>query len=378
MLKFRLASAFVGLLLISACGSPSTAKPAAASSSNPTSASSATPAASFGNVVLVGHSVSPATVVLMRLDGSIMATLPGIGVVDQHAVGAYLVVSSSGSSKGWTVDASGVIKDVAPAAVAILSPPINGGWIPPLIVDSTLAVIVRSANDALTADAVDLRTGAVRSLLTAPYTGVMALPALTVLDVSSDRKTVWLSKITSPGGSTGRLEIFGIDLLTGAVSSQGLANALAGAELAITRDGKSLAGQEEFPTASSQLAIRHLHVVSLDTKVDSDVQGTAPYVGGQRTPSVLFAPGGAAVAWWGGLNNGDRSFLINVATLVGAGRTLYYPAQTDFKFPISGVFWVDPARLVVQNGPETYTINASTGGQTSVSQELGYLDAVLN
>ena len=223
----------------------------------------------------------------------------------------------------------------------------------------------------------DLRTGAVRPLLTAPYTGVMALPALTVLDVSSDRKTVWLSKITSTGGSTGRVEIIGIDLLTGTVSSQGQANALAGAELAITRDGKSIAGQEEFPTAGSQLAIRHLHVVSLGTKVDSDLQGTAPYVGGQRTPSVLFAPGGAAVAWWGGLNNGDRTFLVNVATLGGAGRTLYSPAQSDFSHSLSGVFWVDPASLVVHNGLDTYTINATTGGQTLVSRELGYLDAVL-
>ena len=127
MFKFRLASAFAGLLVIGACGSPSTAKPVATSSSNPTSAASATPAGSFGNAVLVGHSDSTATVVVMRLDGSIMATLPGVGVVDQHAVGAYLVVASFGSSKGWTIDASGVVKDVAPAAVAILSPPTNSG-----------------------------------------------------------------------------------------------------------------------------------------------------------------------------------------------------------------------------------------------------------
>jgi hypothetical protein len=118
--------------------------------------------------------------------------------------------------------------------------------------------------------------------------------------------------------------------------------------------------------------------VSLATKVDSDVQGTAPYVGGQTTPSVLFAPGGASVAWWGGLDNGDRSFLVNVAPLTGSGRTLYNPPQSGFSHPISAVFWVDVNRLVVQNGSETYTINATTGAQRLVSQNLGALAAVLS
>jgi hypothetical protein len=296
----------------------------------------------------------------------------------QHAVGAYLMVARDGSGKGWTIDASGAVNDVAPAAVAILSPSINGGWTPPLIVDSTTAVIVRAASDGLTADAVNLRTGAVRQLLTVPSTGVIALQALTVLDLSSDRKTVWLSKITPTGGISGRLEIIGIDLVTGTISSQGQANVLAGAEIAITRDGTSVAGQEEAGTNSSNLAIRHLHIVSLATNVDSDVQGAAPYVGGQTTPSVLFAPGGASVAWWGGLDNGDRSFLVNVAPLGGSGRTLYNPAQVDFSHPISAVFWVDVNTVVVQHGSQTYAINATTGAQRLVSQNLGALAAVLS
>jgi hypothetical protein len=392
MVTLRFAAALVGLFLIGACGSPSTAKSEAAPSSsltiasnpaspspNPPSATSpASPAltASVRNAVLVGHWDNPATVVLMRQNGSIVKKLAGVGVVDQHAVGAYLVVAGFGSSKGWTVDASGVVRDVAPAAVAILAPSIDGVWTPPLIVDSTTAVTVRCTT-ACTADEVNLRTGAVRPLVTAPYTGVMTLNALTVLDVSSDRKTVWLSKITSTGGGGGLLEILGIDLRTGKVSSQGRANSLAGAEIAITQDGKMLAGQEEFETDSTNIAIRHLHVVSLGTKIDSDVQGTAPYIGGQRTPSVLFAPGGAMVAWWGGLN-GDKSFLVNVAPLGGKGRTLYYPAQKDFSFSLSGVLWVDSATLVVQNGVGTYTINATTGRQKLVSQKLNYLDSVLN
>jgi hypothetical protein len=370
MFTFRLVSAFVGLLLMSACGSAPTAKLLASPSNKPTSVGSPIPTA---KAVLVGSSV------LMRLDGTVIATLPGAGVTDEHAVGAYLMAATDGSGKGWTIDASGVVEGVAPAAVAILSPSISGGWSPPLIVDSSTAVIVRGASDGLTATAVNLRTGAVRPLLTVPSTGVMALgQALTVLDVSSDRKTVWLSKITPTGGISGRLEIIGIDLLTGTVSSHGQANPLAGAEIAVTRDGTSVAGQEEAGTNSSNLAIRHLHIVSLATGVDSDVQGTAPYVGGQRSPSVLFAPGGASVVWWGGLDNGDRSFLVNVASLAGSGRTLYNPAQIDFSFPISAVLWVDFSTLVVQNGSATYTINATTGAQTLVSHNLGALAAVLS
>jgi hypothetical protein len=382
MFTLRLASAFFGLILMSACGASATPEPLAGSSSNPTSPASPASESSFGNAVLVGHGIDPATVrplaeeVFVKLDGSVLANVPGVGVSDEHAVGAYLVVAGDGSGKGWTVDASGVVKDVAPAAVAILTPTIEGGWTPPLIVNATTAVIVRGANDGLTANEVDLSTGAVRPLLTVPYTGVMALQALTVLDVSSDRKTVWLSKITSTGGITGRLEIIGIDLQTGTVSSEGQANALAGAEIAITRDGKWVAGQEDAGTNGSNLLIRHLHVVALGTNVDSDVQGTAEYVGGQRSPSVLFAPGGAAVAWWGGLNNGSSEFLINVATMGSTGRTLRLDANR--LAPTSAVFWVDPATLVVQVGLQTLTINTATASPTVVSQKFSYLDAVIN
>lgn len=372
MSTFRFALAFVGVLLISACGSSATPTPVAGSSASPTSATT------LGSAVLVGHSDNPSTVTLMRLDGTVVTFVPGVGVGDEHAVGAYLVVASDSSGKGWTVDASGVVRDVAPAAVAILSPSINGGWTPPLIVDSTTAVIVRCTNDTCTANKVELSTGAVRPLLTVPQSRTIALsPPLTVLDVTPDRTTVWLGKL-SAGGTSGQLEIVGIDLLTGTISSLGQVNALAGAEIAITRDGKSVAGQEVFGTDSTNLLIRHLHIVSLGTKVDSDMQGTAPYVGGQRSPSVLFAPGGASVAWWGGLNNGDTSFVVNVAALEGAGRTLYAPPNTNSMITLSGVFWVDPATLVVQNGSQTLTINAATGAQTLVSWKLGYLDSVLS
>lgn len=385
MVKFRMAGAAVVLFLISACGSPSTGQSAVAS---PSPSPTATPTST--KAVLVGHSDNPPTVTLTSLDGSVVKTLPGVGAVDEHAVGAYLVLERLGSSKAWTVDASGAVRAVAPTAAAILSPPTNGGgWTPPLIVDHSTAVIVRCTNDTCTADAVDLLTGAVRPLLTAPQTHEMALTALTVLDVTSDRKTVWLSKVTPTGGITGRLEIVGINLQTGTVSSQGNANALAGAEVAITPDGKSLAGQEDAGTNSNNLAIRHLHVVSLGTKVDSDVQGAASYAGEERSPSVLFAPGGASVAWWGGLDNGTRSFVANLAATDGAGRTLFSLNNNDGTHEMVGVLWVDPTTMVVQTDTtttpgsftgsdlQTFTINTVTGNQTLIPAKVKYLDGVL-
>lgn len=127
MFTFRLASAFGVLLLVGACGS--------LNSANSTS-SSPTPTASAGSPVLVGldwHLNRPSTVNLMRLDGSVIATrtLPATWLVDEHAVGAYMLVANDGSGKAWTVDASGAVMDVARAAAAFLSPPTNGGgWAP--------------------------------------------------------------------------------------------------------------------------------------------------------------------------------------------------------------------------------------------------------
>ena len=393
MFTFRLASAFGFLLLVSACGSPSDTNSAAVSSSSPTSA------ASRVGPVLVGldlHSNGPSTVTLMKLDGSVIATrtLPATWLVDEHAVGAYMLVANDGSGKAWTVDASGAVTNVAPAAAAFLSPPANGGgWAPPLIVDSTTAVTVGWANQtSMAAYAVDLRSGGVRTLLSAPQTGVMALaPALTVLDVSADRRTVWLRKVTATGGTGGQLDIVGVDLRTGTISSQGRADAFADEQdLAVTRDGKSVAGQEEYGTNGNNLAIRHLHVVSLGSKVDSDVQGAAPYLGGQRSPSVLFAPGGASVAWWGGLDNGDNAFLVNVAALGGTGRSLFRLDNSGGTHELVTVMWADSATLVVQTDSATtpgsfqgsdlhaFNIDAASGTVKPLPAVLHYVVAVLN
>jgi hypothetical protein len=390
MFTFRLASAFVLLLLVGACGSPSATKSASASSSSPTSASSP---------VLVGldwHLNAPSTVIVMKLDGSVIATrtLPATWLVDEHAVGAYMLVANDGSGKAWTVDATGAVTDLAPAAAEFLSPPANGGgWAPPLIVDSTTAVTVGWPTQTnMAAYEVDLRSGAIRTLLTAPQTGVMALaPALTVLDVSADRQTVWLRKVTPTGGVSGELDIVGISLRTGAVSSQGRADSFAGEQdLAITRDGKSVASQEEFGTNGSNLAIRHLHVISLGTKVDSDLQGDAPYVGGQRSPSVLFAPGGASVAWWGGLDNGDNAFLVNVAVVGGTGRSLFRLDNPGGTHELVTVMWADPTTLLVQTDTtmtpgsfqgsdlHAFTMDATSGAQKPLPAALRYVVAVLN
>ncbi len=393
MFTFRLASAFVFLLLVGACGSPSTTK-----SSTSASSSSATPVASAESPVLVGldrHSNGPSTVVLMKLDGSVIATrtLPATWLVDEHAVGAYMLVANDGSGKAWTVDASGAVVDVAPAAAAFLSPPTNGGrWAPPLIVDTTTAVTVGWPNQtSMAAYEVDLRGGGVRTLLTAPQTGVTGLaPALTVLDVSADRQTVWLRKVTPTGGTSGELDIVGIDLRTGTISSQGRADVFADEQdLAITRDGKRVAGQEGFGTDANNLAIRHLHVVALGSKVDSDVQGAAPYIGGQRSPSVQFAPGGASVAWWGGLDNGDNAFLVNVV-LGGTGRSLFRLDNAGGTHELVTVMWADAATLLVQTDSTTtpgsfqgsdlhaFAMDATSGAQKPLPAALHYLVAVLN
>ncbi len=367
MFSFRLVSAFVGLLLLAACGSSSTAGPVASPGSP----------ASSEKFVLVGGSM------VMRMDGTVIGTFPmagvgSTGVAVQHAVGAYLIQPTTKYGTGWTIDAAGTVKDVAPAAMAILAPSGQGGWSPPLIIDSTTAVTVQGATDGMTAEAVDLATGAVRRLLPpVPYTGVMALQALTVLDVSSDRKTVWLSKITPTGGISGRLEILGIELATGKVTSQGTANALAGAEIAISKDGNTVAGQEGAGTDSSNLAIRHLHVLTLATGVDKDVQGTASYVGGQATPSVLIAPGGESVAWWGGLNNGSITYRINVAALGGKGRTLKLD-DTQFG-AISAVYWADASTLVVQADLyRVFAIDTTTTTTSLVSDNTGSFRAVIS
>jgi hypothetical protein len=382
MFKYQKALGLLGLVLICACGSTST-KSGTVPSSTSMAAASPTPAP-LDNSVLIGHTDQPSRVIVMRRDGSVVATLSGTGVVDQHAVGSYVVVGSAGSGKAWSIDASGAVADVAPPAAKLLA---SYPYSPPLIVDSSTAIIgCGNSTQGCSTQRVDLTTGTVRTLLTVPaVSGQAAMEfgaSLTALDLSPDAHTVWLRKVSSVAGSW-RLAIVGLDLQTGAVTSHELPDALIGEhDLAISRDGKSVAGQEDAGTSSANLAIAHLHVVSVPTGVDADVQGTAPYVRGwppPGPPTIVFAPNDGEVAWWGGFDNGDTDYRINFATIGGAGRPLFRLDDTDLAHGwMKAVFWLDAATLAVQVESTTpFLVDTTTGAMRSLPAGLGTLDAVL-
>src|SRR5258708_11208176 len=117
--------------------------------------------------------------------------VPGSGLNDEGGLGALVVGAAAGSGKEWTADASGAIKPVAPEAARLLQPQTAGN---PLILDASTAIVgcVMSANGDCTAEEINLSTGAVRPLLTAPSTGhaEMALGhSPTLLDASTDLRT---------------------------------------------------------------------------------------------------------------------------------------------------------------------------------------------
>jgi hypothetical protein len=402
MLTLRLAGVIAGLLLASACQSSPAEKPAAAGHKTLTHSASATnapvtkpTAAMEASPVLVGldqHWDSPSTVVLMRPDGSIIATrtLPGTWVVDEHAIGAYLLAANDGSHRAWTVDASGTVTDVASAAAAILGNP-NGQSGHQLILDSTTAVTVLCAADACTAEQLNLRNGAVRELLTVARHGMRDAP-LQVLDVASDGQTVWLREASSStgGANADQVEIVGVDLRTSSVSTPGRSTPILADDLAITPDGTSVAGRE-FATVG-QNAVQRLHVASLDSGADADLQGTAELAsgsGGSRW--VLFAPGAASIVWWGPLDFGPPggALAINVTTLHGTGRTLWRAADTG-RNEIGNVLWLDPKTVLIQTDStttsgtfrgsdlRTFTIDTTTGAQRAFPKDLHYLVAVLH
>lgn len=381
MFTLRKASTLAGLMLMCACGSTS--------GNNPVGANPAQAPRSANNPVFVGYQDNQMTtakpnVILTTMDGTVVTTLQGQGVGDERAIGAYLVMASDGSGKEWTVDAAGAIKLVAPAAAKVLTLG-NVGSV--FILNSTSAIVGCSfaANGDCTAEQINLTTGAVRPLLTvAMITGPAAMeigPSLEVLDVSTDLHTVWFREVTGasdiyPQGPAGKLDIASVDLRTGTISKQALPAALLDErDLAISRDGKWVAGQEQAGTDGTNLAIRHLHVVSLVTGVDSDVQGTAPYVGGLRSPSIQFAPGGAAVLLWGGLNNGSANYGINVAPVGAVGKTL--ATNSGYLDRVSTVFWVDTNRLLVQSMEGTFMINADTGAVVTHTPPVPYVLTLL-
>jgi hypothetical protein len=373
MSKICLAFAIIGLAFASACqsaqsgaGSPN---PAAASAS-PSAAASPTP--NTNGPVLVGLAGINDNVTLVRVDGSVVATLPNTLVPDQRPIGAFLVAAKDGSGEEWTVDRAGAIKQVAPAAARLLTAGSN-----PLILTSTAAVIgcQSSANADCTAAVVDLGTGSVRKLVTVPTTAsVMRYGAsLQVLNVTSDLQTVWFRQVS--GATTVKLAILGVDLRTGNVTTRDLTSALSEEQdLTISRDGKWVGGQEQAGTNSSNLAIRDLHVVSLETGVDRDVQGTAVYVGGQIKPTIAFSPDASRIEWWGGLNNGSLDWRVNTSPIAGTGKTILGSDNDHDANSIRAVFWLDASHIVVQfNGMSS--VDADTGTSTPIAD--GSLTALL-
>ncbi len=401
MLTLRMAGPIVGLLLAGACGSPATHESTVAlprpltQSASPTTAPTA-PVESR-NPVLVGldqHWDSPSTVILMRPDGSVIAkrTLPGTWSVGQHAVGAYLLVANDGSHRAWTVDPTGNVGDVATAAAAILARPDGRTQGSPLIIDATTAVTVECVADTCTADQLDLQTGAVRQLLTVARPNVMGNVPLEVLDLASDGRTVWLRKSSSAtsAGAANRAEIVGIDLRTGSISTPGRWTSILDGNLAIAPDGTFVAGLEFVSV--NQYAAGHLHVSSLDTGKDTDLQGAAALASGSSGSNwILFAPDGASVAWWGPLNFGPSggTFVLNVAGLHGGGRTLWRTGNASLT-EIANVIWLDPTTLLMQTDTtatpgafqgsdlQTFAIDTTTGTQRSLSKDLHYLVAVIH
>jgi hypothetical protein len=273
-------------------------------------------------------------------------------------------------------DQSGVIRDVAPAAAKLLGQ--GAGSL--LVLSPTTAIIgcSQASNGDCTSEAIDLSNGAVRPLLTLANTSSTMRygSSLTVMDVSNDLNTVWFREVTGATTSP-KLTLVAVDLSTGNTTRHDLPAALLDEQdLAISRDGLWVAGQEAAGTDSTNLALRHLHVVSVATGVDQDVQGNAVYVGGLRTPNILFAPDSSRVAWWGGVNNGDSPQRVNVATIGGSGKTVYpTDASTDVN-GINGVFWLDGSTLVVVHGG-LMAMNADTGASDSLPGGIDSLLGVL-
>ena len=334
--------------------------------------------------VLIGYKQNPATITLFKTDGSVIKTMPGYPVGDERAIGAYLVMTKEAGGDESTVDADGVIKPVAPAAAKVLTPATPGY---PIIVDHTTAIVgcARTSaeaqdNSACTAEVVNMATGEIRPLLVVPGTGAASMQlglSLTLLDISADLNTVWLRRITD--ASTGHADVVGIDLRTTAVKPYSLPVTLMPSQvLAISRDGTMVAGQEDAGTDPNRITVQHLHVASLLTGDEADVQGTAPYVAGGRPPQILFAPDGSAVAWWGSLNgafNSGRGDRLNVASTGRAGKTVWLDGSEDLH--VTGVSWLDRTTLIAQDETDTVTIDVTTGAVERLKANFPYLLAVL-
>ena len=380
--KLHIAGCVLVAALVAACGPAPSASttPAPRSSGSNLHSPPASPSVNPSrNPVLVGYNENRATISLLKMDGSVVKSMAGYPVGDELALGAYLVMTTETGGKAFTVDASGATEPVAPAAAKILTPATPGI---PIIVDHVTAIVgcALQSNGSCTAEVVNMTSGEVRPLLNVPGTGAASMQlglSLTLLNISSDLKTIWLRRVTN--ASAGQADIVAIDLRTDAVKSLSLPLGLMTSQiLAINEDGTLVAGQEEAGTDPNSIVVQHLHVGSLLTGNDTDVQGTAPYVAGGRPPEILFAPNGGRVVWWGSLNGsfdsgrGDR---LNVASTSGRGETVWLDGTTDMH--VTGVGWLDSSTLLAQDEMETVTIDVTTGAIESLKSPFPYLLTVL-
>ena len=367
----RAALLLVGLVLVAACASPSGNKPVAATSAapvlstptkapsaaSPTPSPAATPTPVFTspmNPILVefvdNRMVGGGTAVtLYRPDGTVVASHEGRVVYGEHAIGAYLVTANDGSGNEWTLDISGSIRPVAATAAKLLTDNAPGDL---LVLDASTAIAGcnPAANGACTATEIDLASGTVRPLLN-------AATSLAVLDASYDRQTIWFREVIHASGASPTVNIAAVDLRTGKVARQALPVAMASEQnLAISRDGKWVAGQEDAGFDSNHVAIQHLHLVSMAAGTDTDIQGSAPYVSGTNRPSIQFAPDGASVLWWGNLNPSGLAIGVNVAAVKGVGKSISVDGNYVASGNLNAVFWLDGTRIVAQSLPPGYTV----------------------
>lgn len=96
------------------------------------------------------------------------------------------------------------------------------------------------------------------------------------------------------------------------------------------------------------------------------------------------------MTWWGGRDNGDNAFLVNVAALGGTGRSLFRLDNTGRTHELVTVMWADSATLLVQVDSTTtpgsfqgsdlhaFAVDATTGSQKPLPAALHYVVAVLN
>jgi len=373
--KSHLILVMLGLFSISACQAAS-GRSAAVSPTPP--AASPSPQVRH-DPVLVGYTLNPATITLFRLDGSVITTMAGYPVGDEQAIGAYLVMTTETGGKEFTVDALGLTQPVAPAAAKLLTPATPGY---PIIIDHTTAIVgcALQSDGSCTAEVVNMATGQVRPLLNVPGTGAASMQiglSLSLLGISSDLETIWLRRVTN--ASAGQADITAIDLRTDAVKALPLpATLMQSQNLAISRDGTMVAGQEEAGTDPNRIMVQHLHVASLLTAKDIDVQGSAPYVAGGRPPEILFSPDGGSVAWWGSLNgafNSGPGERLNVASTGGGGKSSWLDGTTDLH--VTGISWLDDTNLLAQDEAEMVTINVNTGAIARLKAHIPYLLAVL-